>query len=126
MQQEVAKGAYERQKRIENGEDLVVSVNCFTGEHELEVKTSRLVPHPYDPEKMELAENKQIANLKEVRRIRDNRAVSRLLKELEVAAKKDTENLMPRLIECVKAYISIGEMCDTLREVFGEYKQTAI
>jgi methylmalonyl-CoA mutase N-terminal domain/subunit len=126
MQQEVAKSAYERQKRIESGEDLVVGVNCFTGEHELEVTTTRLVPHPYDPGKMELAESKQIANLKEVKRTRDSRLVSRLLTELEQAARKETEDLIPRLIECVKAYATIQEMCDVLREVFGVYEETNI
>jgi methylmalonyl-CoA mutase N-terminal domain/subunit len=126
MQQEVAKSAYERQKRIETGEDLIVGVNCFTGEHELEVTTTRLIPHPYDPERMELAESKQIANLEQVRRTRDNHALGRLLKDLEVAAKKDTENLIPRLIECVKAYATIQEMCDVLRGVFGEYEETNI
>jgi methylmalonyl-CoA mutase N-terminal domain/subunit len=124
MQREVAKSAYERQKRIESGEDLIVGVNCFSGEHELEVTTTRLVPHPYDPEKMELAESKQIANLKEVKSARDNHAVGRLLKDLEVAAKKETENLIPRLIECVKAYATIQEMCDVLRGVFGTYEES--
>jgi len=126
MQQEVAKSAYERQKRIESGEDLVVGINCFTGEHELEVTTNRLVPHPYDPERMELAESKQIASLKEVKRTRDNRIVTRFLKELRETAESGTENLMPRFIECVKAYVTIQEMCDVLREVFGRYEETNI
>ena len=104
----------------------MVGVNCFTGEHELEVTTTRLVPHPYDPEKMELAESKQIANLKEVKRTRDNRAVPRYLKDLEEAAKRENENLMPKLIECVKAYVTVQEMCDVLREVFGKYEETKI
>ena len=126
MQEKVAQSAYERQKRIENEEDLVVGINCFTGEHELEVTTTRLVPHPYDPEKMELAESKQIANIKEVKRTRDNHAVSRFLKDLEEAAKRENENLMPRLIECVKAYASVQEMCDVLRGVLGKYEETEI
>jgi methylmalonyl-CoA mutase, N-terminal domain len=126
MQQEVAKSAYNRQKRIESGEDLVVGVNCFTGEHELDVKTTRLVPHPYDPKSMELAESKQIANLKEVKRSRDSRSVTQVLKDLEGAAKKETENLIPKLIECVKAYATIQEMCDVLRGVFGKYEETNV
>lgn len=126
MQQEVAKGAYERQKRIENGEDLVVGINCFIGEHELEVATTRLVPHPYDPERMELAESKQIASLKEVKRARDNRTVTRLLKDLEKAGRKETENLIPKLTECVKEYATIQEICDVLRGIFGKYEETNI
>jgi methylmalonyl-CoA mutase N-terminal domain/subunit len=126
MQREVAKSAYERQRRIEDGEDFVVGVNSFTGEHELEVTTNRLVSHPYDPERMELAESKQVASLKEVKRVRDNRNVVQLLKDLKHAAKRQDENLMPRFIECVKAYTSIEEMCDALREVFGEYRETDV
>jgi methylmalonyl-CoA mutase N-terminal domain/subunit len=126
MQREVAKSAYERQMRIENGEDLVVGVNCFTGEHELEVSVNQVVPHPYDPEKMELAESQQIAHLKEVRRTRDNKAVAQRLRDLNAAARKENDNLMPYFIECVKAYVTLQEMCDVLREVFGEYKPAEI
>ncbi len=53
MQREIAKSAHARQKRIESGEDLIVGVNCFLGESELEVETSRLVSHPYDSAKRE-------------------------------------------------------------------------
>jgi methylmalonyl-CoA mutase, N-terminal domain len=126
MEQRVAQSAYERQQRIESGEDKVVGVNCFTGEHELEVKTARLVAHPYDPEKMERAEKEQIASLKEVRRTRDNKAVTRLLRDLRAAAKREDENLGPRLFECVKAYATVQEMCDVLREVFGVHRPSSI
>lgn len=122
MQRKIADSAYERQQRIENGEDLVVGVNCFIGEHELNVGTKRLVPHPYDPEKREKAEERQIATLSELKRTRDNRTVARLLRELKMAAQREEDNLIPQLIECVKAYATIQEMCDVLREVFGVYK----
>jgi methylmalonyl-CoA mutase N-terminal domain/subunit len=124
MQRRIADGAYERQKRIESGEDLVVGVNCFTGEHELNVTTTRLIPHPYDPDKREQAEERQIANLKELKRTRDNSAVAQRLGNLKTAAQREEENLIPRLIECVKEYATVQEMCDVLREVFGEYKPT--
>jgi len=120
MQQEVAKGAYERQKRIENSEELVVGVNCFTGESELEVTTSRVVPHPYDPQRREEAESKQLANLREMKRTRNNQNVLRSLKALKNAAQKEEENLIPYFIDCVKEYATLQEMCDVLREVFGE------
>jgi len=120
MQREVAKGAYERQKRIESGEDIVVGVNCFTGEHELEVATSRLFPHPYDPQKREEAEAKQVANLREIKKKRDKRNVLHSLKALRDAAHKEEENLIPSFIKCVREYATIQEMCDVLREVFGE------
>jgi len=120
MQREVAKGAYARQKRIEAGEDIVVGVNCFTGEHELEVTTSRLVPHPYDPQKREEAEERQLANLREIKRTRNSQGVSRTLRALKDATHKEEENLIPYFIDCVKEYATVQEMCDVLREVFGE------
>jgi len=126
MQRELAKSAHERQRRIENGEDSVVGVNCFVGENELEVETTRLMPHPYDPTRREQAEEKQIQNLTELKKSRDNRAVSRLLKELGEKARKEDENLIPHFIECAKNYVSMQEMCDVLREVFGEYQPVAL
>lgn len=126
VQREIAKSAYERQRRIENGEELIVGVNCFVGEHELEVQITRLVPHPYDPDKRERAEERQIQNLAEVKHNRDNHAATQLLRELKEKAKKEDENLIPHLIECAKAYVTEQEMCDTLREVFGEYEPTTV
>lgn len=126
MQREVARSAYERQKRLEEGIDLIVGVNCYTGENELEVQTTRLVPHPYDPERRENAEKVQIARLKEIKKTRDNKKVGELLRELKKAAAQEEVNLMPHFIECVKAYATLQEICDTLREVFGEYQPAAI
>ncbi len=85
-----------------------------------------MVAHPYDPVRREQAEEKQIANLKEVKRTRDNREVARLLKELEEKAKKEEENLIPHFIECNKAYVTEQEMCDVLRGVFGEFKPPSL
>ncbi len=122
MQREVSRSAYERQRSMESGSRLVVGVNCFGGENELEVSTNRLVANPYDPEKREQAEEKQKARLAELKRGRDGREVARLLKELEALAKKEEENLLPHLVECVKAYVTEGEVCGVLRGVFGEYR----
>ena len=126
IQRELAKSAYERQKKIESGEELRVGVNCFVGESEIEVEVKRSVPYPYDPKKREEAEERQIHNLAEVKKNRDNHAVAQLLKELEQKAKKEDENLIPQFIECAKAYVTGGEMCDILRGVFGEYEPVAL
>lgn len=126
MQREIARSAYERQKRLEEGKELIVGVNCYTGENELEVTTTRLVPHPYDAKRREEAEERQIANLKAVKEKRDNKEVARLLKELKAAAQKEEENLLPYFLNCVKAYVTLQEMCDVLREVFGEYKPAVL
>lgn len=122
MQKEVARCAAERQSRIEKGEDLIVGVNCFTDEIELDVQTSKLVENPYSPEKRQMAEEKQIAKLTELKKTRNNSEVSRLLKELKEAAKDESKNLMPLFIECAKADVTEQEQCDVLREVFGEWQ----
>jgi len=126
MQREIAKSALERQRRIESGEDSIVGVNCFVGESELEVETTRLVPHPYDPVRREEAEERQIRTLGEVKRNRDSRAVAQLLSELKDKAKKEDENLIPHFIECVKVSVTVQELCDVLREFFGEYQPVVL
>jgi len=122
MQQEIARSAYQFQSEVETKERVIVGVNRFTGEHELEVTTTRLVEHPYDPVKRAEAEEKQIANLAKVRRERDNEKVQACLKRLGEAARDEDVNLIPPILEAVKAYASIGEMCGVLRGVFGEYR----
>jgi len=122
LQREIARNAHERQQKIEKGEELVVGVNCFTGENELDVVINRIVPHPYDETKREEAEEKQIKKLAEIKRSRDSRLVSQLLTELREKAQKDDENLIPHFIECAKAYVTLQEMCDVLRETFSEYE----
>jgi methylmalonyl-CoA mutase N-terminal domain/subunit len=121
MQREVARSAYERQKRLEEAKDLIVVVNCYTGEGELEVQTTRLVPHPYDPERRDNAERIQVERLKEIKKTRDNQKVAGSLRELKASASNEDANLFPYLIACVKAYATVQEICDTLRDVFGEH-----
>ncbi|MFC2006521.1 methylmalonyl-CoA mutase, partial [Chloroflexota bacterium] len=122
MQREIAKNAYEYQQEIERGERVLVGVNKFTGENELEVTTRRVLPHPYDPAKREEAEQKQIANLAKVKRERDNAQVEIALGRLRKEASDESVNLIPVILEAVKTYASVGEICDVLREVFGEYQ----
>ncbi|MDY6917684.1 MAG: methylmalonyl-CoA mutase family protein [Chloroflexota bacterium] len=121
-QREIAKSAYGFQHGVETGEKVIVGVNAFLGENELEVETSRLVAHPYDPTKREEAEQRQLDNLAKVKRERDNEAVKASLKRLKEAAEDESVNIIPAIMECVKLYASEGEMVETLKEVFGEYK----
>jgi methylmalonyl-CoA mutase N-terminal domain/subunit len=94
---------------------------------QLEVMTSRLVPHPYDPIKREEAEERQLVNLAKVKRERDSKKVLATLKTLKKAAQDENANIMPALVAAVEAYATVGEISDTLRELFGEYKEyTAI
>jgi len=122
IQREISRSAYEFQKGIETGMNVVVGVNAFLGENELEVETSRLVAHPYDPQKREEAEQRQLDNLAKVKKERDSEAVKASLKRLKEAAEDESVNLIPPLMECVRLYASEGEMVDALKEVFGEYK----
>lgn len=121
-QKEIAQSAYQYQKEVETGERIIVGVNRFTGEHELEVNTTRLVQHPYDPEKRAKAEEKQITKLEKIKKERDNHKVEVTLKELKEACCDENTNLIPTLVGAVKAYATIGEICGVLRDIFGEYR----
>ncbi len=121
MQRAVAQSAHEYQKKLETGEEMVVGVNAFTGEQEIEVLPNRLVPYPYDATKRAEAEKKQIEKLAGIRKQRDNGQVDKILAQLEEAAGDEKVNLMPLTIEAVKAYATIGEITGTLKKVFGEY-----
>ncbi len=122
MQQEIARSAHQFQKEIETGERIVVGVNSFLGEGELDVNTSRLVQHPYDPDKRVQAEEKQKKNLEQVKNSRDEKAVLSALREVKAAARAENRNTIPPIMEAVKAYATLGEICNVFREVFGEYQ----
>jgi methylmalonyl-CoA mutase N-terminal domain/subunit len=122
VQQEISRSAYEYQKQVENGEKIIVGVNAFTDENELEVTTSRIVPYPYDPEKRSQAEERQIINLLALKRNRNNEDVVKVLNRIEDAAKDVNGNLIPVFIEAVKTYATLGEICGVLQSVFGEYE----
>jgi methylmalonyl-CoA mutase N-terminal domain/subunit len=121
MQRAVAESAYEYQRKLETGQELVVGVNAFTGEQEIEVLPNRMVPYPYDPNKRAKAEDRQIERLNEVRKKRDNGQVQKTLKALEEASRDEKVNVMPATLDAVKAYASIGEICGVLRKTLGEY-----
>ncbi|MGI9590662.1 MAG: methylmalonyl-CoA mutase family protein, partial [Myxococcota bacterium] len=120
MPRAVAQSAYEQQKRVESQEDFVVGVNCFTGENELELSLDRASEELYDPDHLRSAEERQLAKLAALKRERSEGAVSRALAELEQSAKDPEVNVMPTLIECVKSEATLQEICDVMREVFGE------
>ena len=123
LDREIAKSAYEHQRAIESGEQIVVGVNKFVGEGELEININRLVPDHYDPERRARAEELQIANLSKLRKERDNQAVNAALKRVKEAAQDESANTIPPLVEAVEAYATIGEITDTLKEVFGTYQE---
>ncbi|NIO03275.1 MAG: methylmalonyl-CoA mutase [Proteobacteria bacterium] len=116
VQREVARQAYEFEKGVQNGELLKVGVNIYTDGEEEDVEL-----HEYRWESAE----EQLRGLKEVRRRRGNKEVTRSLKDLEKASKERT-NVMPYLLECCKSYATVGEMAGVFREVFGEFKEPTI
>ena len=85
--------------------------------------------HPTDVDdatRKENAEERQIANLKELKKNRNNKNVEVSLKRLEEAARDESVNLMPFLIEAVEAYATLGEICSSLIKVFGTYRGSSL
>jgi methylmalonyl-CoA mutase N-terminal domain/subunit len=116
VQREVARQAYEFEKGVQRGELIKVGVNKYTEGEEMEVDL-----HEY---RLGSAEE-QIRRTRTVRRERDNRKVAQLLKELGGAARSE-KNVMPYLLDCCKAYATVGEMTGVFKEVFGEFKEPSI
>jgi methylmalonyl-CoA mutase, N-terminal domain len=116
IQKEIGASAYRFQREIEKGERIIVGLNRFQTHEE---KPTGLLK--VDPEVGE----KQKARLQELKNTRDNAAVQKALAELKAAA-EGTGNLMPPILTAVKALATLGEVCDTLRGVFGEYEAPAL
>jgi methylmalonyl-CoA mutase N-terminal domain/subunit len=117
LQREIADSAYKYQQEIDNKERILVGVNDYTLEEDwVPLKPLRITPD---------VEAEQLARLQEVKRRRDNAKVKSVLGKLHDAAERD-ENLMPIIIEAVKAYATLGEMVNVLREVFGEYRELIV
>jgi methylmalonyl-CoA mutase N-terminal domain/subunit len=116
VQREVAKQAYEFEKGVQKGELIKVGLNKYTEGEEMEVDL-----HEYRQE----SAVEQTRRLQQVKRERDNRKVLQSLKELEMAARAE-KNVMPYLLECCKAYATVGEMTKIFKEVYGEFKEPSI
>jgi methylmalonyl-CoA mutase N-terminal domain/subunit len=126
MQKAVASNAYERQKNIENKKEFIVGVNCFNGPNEIDISVNRNVEEVYSKEKKESAEQRQIENLKQLKKERNNIAVEQSLTKLKETAKDESKNVMPDVMECVGNYATLQEICDVFRDVFGEAAPTTI
>lgn len=109
---EIEESAYAYQQAIEKKEAIIVGVNEFTDHEPAHIGILKVDPG---------IERAQVSRLEDVRKNRDNGAVQQALKRLKQAA-GSKQNLMPSIYEAVKAYASIGEISNTLREVFGEYR----
>ena len=117
FQKEIAESAYRYQREIDEKKRILVGVNEFTIEgEECPIELLRIDPK---------VEKEQVARLQKLKRERDNRKVKEILEKLHYAAEKE-ENLMPTIIEAVKAYATLGEITDVLRKVYGEYKELIV
>ena len=116
VQREVGRQAYEYEKRIQEGQVTKVGVNKYTEGADMEVEL-----HEYNDAWAQL----QIERLKELRKARDNKTVNECLKALEKAA-RDQKNVMPYLVDCCKGYVTVGEMANVFRDVFGEHVEPSI
>ncbi|WP_089836041.1 acyl-CoA mutase large subunit family protein [Granulicella pectinivorans] len=115
VQREIQNAAYAYQRSVDSGETIVVGVNAFQSE---------AAPTPtqsIDPD----LERRQVERLRALRERRDPTPHAAALRAVEEAA-RHTTNLMPRIVEAVEAYATVGEIANTLRTVFGEYRETVV
>jgi len=116
IQNEIQKSAYKYNQQVERGEKIIVGVNKFNSD---EASPNNLLKIN------ERVQQEQIASLNEIKTKRNNEEVKDKLRNLKEAAQTDI-NLMSFILEAVKVYASIGEICNTLRDVFGEYKENVV
>jgi methylmalonyl-CoA mutase N-terminal domain/subunit len=115
-QREIAEASYKFQQAVERRDKIIVGVNDFVQEDEAQV------PILYIDE---TTAERQLARLVELKRTRDTDAVNRSLDALREAA-RGTANTMYPLLDCARAYATVGEMCDALRQVWGEYEEVPL
>ena len=113
---EIAEASFRYQQQVERGEHIVVGVNAFTVPEERSIPILRI-----DPD----VERRQVARTQRVRGDRDAARARRCLDALRGAA-EGSGNTMDSILECVKAYVTLGEICGVLRGVYGEYREPAI
>ncbi|WHX27432.1 methylmalonyl-CoA mutase family protein [Virgibacillus halodenitrificans] len=112
MQREIHQNAYETQKKIEKEEEVIVGLNKFQLDEEVNPDLLKV------DEKLE---KEQVNNLEKIRKERNQDEVLKTLAELRESAKNKNSNLIPYILAAVKAYATLGEICNVLRDEFGEY-----
>ncbi len=117
FQREIAEAAYRYQRELDRKEKIIVGVNEYVEENEqIEIPILLISPE---------VEVRQRQRLAEIRNSRDSEKVRTSMAELKRSA-EDGSNVMPHLIECTRSYVTLGEMCGTLTEVFGIYEEPAV
>ncbi|MGZ6098079.1 MAG: acyl-CoA mutase large subunit family protein, partial [Myxococcaceae bacterium] len=115
-QKEIGESAYRYQREVEQGERLIVGVNAFQSEEHAPVQILKIE---------ERVAEEQVARIREVKAQRNAAAVTAALAKVEAAC-RGTENLMPPVLEAVKAYATLGEISDVFRKVWGQYREGGI
>ena len=115
-QKEIGESAYRFQREVERGERQIVGVNAFRSEGEEPIEILKID---------ERVTQEQLDRLRQVKSERDPEAVRSALAKVEAAC-RGTENLMPPVLEAVKAYASLGEICDVFRKVWGQYREGGV
>ena len=116
MQREIAEHAYRFQKEVEAEKRIIVGVNKFPIEEKIRIEILRIDSK---------IERKLLKHLNRIKQQRNKRKVDAILNKLRKAAERENVNLMPFMLQAVKEYATLGEICNTLREVFGEHKPTS-
>jgi methylmalonyl-CoA mutase N-terminal domain/subunit len=117
QQREIAEASFRYQAEVESKQRVIVGVNRYRLEEEAEIELLRVDP---------ALEQKQIERVQGVRARRDSSAAERSLAALKEASLREDANLMPLLIEASRAYVTMGEMCDALRETWGTWRETPV
>jgi methylmalonyl-CoA mutase N-terminal domain/subunit len=113
FQSEIADAAYRYQREIDEGVRKIVGVNAYEDKKPYEIPILRMDPEGY---------SRQVNRLAEVRKMRDGGRVGQALDKLRIAC-EGTENTMPYIMDCVRAYATLGEMVDVMKVVFGKYEE---
>ena len=116
MQKQITESAYRYQRAVEQGEKIVVGVNRFVVDEKRPIQILRVD---------DAVRDRQLARLADLKKRRDSAAVSATLARLKQAA-MGTENVMPFVVDCVEASATLEEICNVLRDVFGEQKQSYV
>ena len=117
QQREIAEASYRYQAEVERGERVIVGVNRYTQEDEQQIEILRIDP---------ALETKQVERVKAVRASRDSAAAEAAITRLKEDAAVEGRNLMEPIVDASRAYVTMGEMCDALRDVWGTWRETPV
>jgi methylmalonyl-CoA mutase N-terminal domain/subunit len=116
-QKEIGESAYRFQREVEEGDRLIVGVNAFQSNTKTDIELLKVD---------EVVAHEQIARLQQVKKERDAKAVAAALAKVEAACRDEKLNLMPPVLEAVKAYATLGEISDVFRKVWGQYREGGV